>query len=58
MKWKLRKTGNDYGSEIVREWYVSAQLETFQCLEHWYRNMHKKWLKQWGKANSGHLMDD
>ena len=29
MKWKLRKTGNVYGSEIVKEWYVNVQLETF-----------------------------
>ena len=55
MKWKLRKTGNDYGIEIEKEWYINVQPETFQ---HWYRNMHKKWLKQWGKVNSGHLMDD
>jgi hypothetical protein len=24
MKLKLKKTGNEYGSEIVREWYVNA----------------------------------
>jgi hypothetical protein len=58
MKWKLRKTRNDYGSEIENEWYVNVQLETFQSLEHWYRNMHKKKIKNWGKMNSGHLMDD
>jgi hypothetical protein len=58
MKWKLMRTGNDYGSEIVEEWYVNAQLGTLQYLEHWYRNMQKKWLKCWGKVNSGHLMDD
>jgi hypothetical protein len=49
MKWKLKKTGNDYVSENVKGWYVNVQLKTFQYLKHWYRNMHKKWLKQWGK---------